>query len=391
MKTNPLFRSWMVILLPALFICSSIRAEEPALRYVDALELQLINQGFDTAQTLTPYTRVPAYMQDSVRQDWWDLTRCSTGLAIRFATDSKTIGVNYEVTFLRKMPHMTDTGIYGADLYRLTKDGKWKHVNSARAPYNNTNHELTKTLVSNLSGEMSEYMLFLPLYDGVNWMKIGVDSAATITKPLVDLPRTEKPRIVFYGTSIMQGGCATRPGMTSTNMICRDLQVECVNIGTSGQAKMDYSVARMLATMDDVMCFVIDPVPNCTKDMCDTLTYDFIKLIREKHPTTPILMVEGLMYPYWDDDSYFTSYLPAKNEMFRKNFDRLVAEGDVNLYYMTCEGMLGKDNEGTVDGVHLTDIGFRAYSDKIEPILKSILADELELSWWERFTNWLAQ
>ncbi len=389
MKKNNLLRAWVIILLPALLICSSLRAEEPALRYVDALELQLINKGFDDSQTLTPYTRVPAYLQDSVREEWWDLTRCATGLAVRFATDSKTIGVNYEVTFLRKMPHMTDTGIYGADLYRLTPEGTWRHVNSARAPYNNTNHELTKTIVSNLSGEMSEYMLFLPLYDGVNWMKIGVDSAATITKPQIDLPRTAKPRIVFYGTSIMQGGCATRPGMTSTNILCRELQVECVNIGTSGNAKMDYPVARAMATMDDVMCFVIDPVPNCTKDMCDTLTYGFIKLIREKHPTTPILMVEGLMYPYWQDDSYFAEYLPAKNEMFRKNFERLVAEGDENLYYMTCEGMLGEGNEGTVDGVHLTDIGFRAYSDKIKPILKSILADELELSWWEQFTNWL--
>ncbi len=388
MNTTTLLRAWMVIILPALF-CSTLRAEDPQLRYVDALELQIINKGFDDSQTLTPYTRVPAYLQDSVREEWWDLTRCSSGLAVRFATDSKTIGVNYEVTFLRKMPHMTETGIYGADLYRLTSEGKWRHVNSARTPYNHTSHELTKTIVSNLSGEMSEYMLFLPLYDGVNWMKIGIDSAATITKPQVDLPRTSKPRIVFYGTSIMQGGCATRPGMTSTNIICRELQVECVNIGTSGNAKLDYPVARAMATMDDVMCFVIDPVPNCTKDMCDTLTYGFIKLIREKHPTTPILMVEGLMYPYWKDDSYFAEYLPAKNDMFRKNFDQLIAEGDKNLYYMTCEGMLGEGDEGTVDGVHLTDIGFRAYSDKIEPILKSILADELELSWWERFVNWL--
>ncbi len=388
MKNTSLLRLWVLVFLPTLLFSPSLRAEDAPLRYVDALELQMINKGFDDAQTLTPYTRVPVYLKDSVRDGWWDLTRCSTGLAIRFATDSKTIGVNYEVTFLRKMPHMAETGIYGCDLYRLSKDGKWLFVNSARPPYNNQNKEMSKTLVSNLTGEMSEYMLYLPLYDGVNWMKIGVDSAATITKPQIDLPRTSKPRIVFYGTSIMQGGCATRTGMTSTNMISRDLQVECVNIGTSGEAKMDYPVARALATLDDVMCFVIDPVPNCTEMMCDTLTYDFIKIIREKHPTTPIIMVEGLMYPYWKDDTFFQKYLPAKNAAFRKNFDRLVAEGDENLYYMTCDGMTGLDEEGTVDGVHLTDIGFRAYADNIEVILKSILADELELTWWERLMNW---
>ncbi len=389
MKTS-FFRGVSIVGLLLLSVCSlSLRAEEVALRYVDALELQVINKGFADDVTLTPYTRVPAYLQDSTRANWWDLTRCSTGLAVRFATDSKTIGINYEVTFLRKMPHMAETGIYGADLYRLNKDGKWLFVNSARPPYNNQNHELSYTFVSNLSGEMSEYMIYLPLYDGVNWMKIGIDSTATISKPLVDLPRTSKGKIVFYGTSIMQGGCATRTGMASTCMVSRDLQVECVNIGTSGEAKMDYPVARMLASMDDVMCFVIDPIPNCTKDMCDTLTYDFIKIIRDKHPTTPIIMVDGLMYPYAKDDSFFEKYLPEKNAAFRKTYDQRIADGDENLYYMTYEGMSGLDEEGTVDGVHLTDIGFRAYADKIEVILKDILADELELTWWERFLNWL--
>jgi lysophospholipase L1-like esterase len=132
-------------------------------------------------------------------------------------------------------------------------------------------------------------------------------------------------------------------------------------------------MARAMAEMEDVIAYIIDPVPNCTQMMCDTLTYDFIKIIRSARPRTPIIMVEGPMYPYAKFDSYFRDYLPAKNEAFRKNFERLKAEGDDYLYYVTCEGLTGPDEEGTVDGIHLTDLGFRAYADKLEEVIRRVV------------------
>jgi hypothetical protein len=182
-------------------------------------------------------------------------------------------------------------------------------------------------------------------------------------------------KIIIYGTSIQQGGCASRTGMVPSAMIQRDFNLECVNLATSGQARMDFYIAEAMASIEDAICYVIDPVPNCTKDRCDTATYDFINILRTLRPEVPIVMVEGLMYPYTRHDSYHAEYLPQKNECFRRGFDQHVAENPKGMYYMTHEGQTGPDMEGTVDGVHLTDYGFRAYADLLEIVVKEALDD----------------
>ena len=106
---------------------------------------------------------------------------------------------------------------------------------------------------------------------------------------------------------------------------------------------------------------------------CDKLKYTFVNILRQARPEVPIIMVEGPMYPYAKFDSFFGTYLPEKNEAFRKNYERLKAKNPRNLYYVTSEGLTAENEEGTVDGIHLTDYGFRAYADKLEPILKKVL------------------
>lgn len=338
-----------------------------SLKYYDALKFRMINKGFDN--TLTPFTRIPAYLKDSVRHDLWERAKCSSGIGFRFATDSKTIGLHYNLLWNTHMMHMADTGLKGCDLYILDDNGKWSFVNCNRPTKDSIQ---SKVFVSNLDGKMHEFMIYLPLYDGINWIEIGVDSSAVISPPRINNPRKEK-KFVFYGTSILQGGCACRPGMVATSMIQRDLNAECVNIGISGEGKMDFCMARALASIPDVDAYIIDPVPNCTEMMCDTLTYDFIKILRTLKPNTPIFMVEGPRYSYEAYDSFFASYLPKKNKAFHKNFMRLKKENPKNLYYVDRDNLWGPDNEGSVDGIHLTDIGFHYYAKKLEPYLKAVL------------------
>lgn len=342
-------------------------AEDSPLRYTNAEDLLIINKGF--SNTLTPYTRIPAYLQDSVRPDLWARSLCSSGIAVRFASNSKRIAARYRLSMDFHMAHMADTGTKGTDLYCLGEDGRWHYVNTARPTKDSIQQ---KVYVSNLDGEMHEWMIYLPLYDGISWLEVGVDSAAVLCKPQVQNPVSNR-KIVFYGTSIMQGGCASRTGMASTCLIQRDLGIECVNLGFSGEGKMDACMARAMAAIPDVVAYVIDPVPNCTKDMCDTLTADFVRILRKAHPDVPIIMVEGLTYPYAHYDSFFRGYLPQKNEAFHKNFLLLMAENPHNLYYVTTQGQTGRDEEGTVDGIHLTDLGFRAYADKLEEVLTPLL------------------
>lgn len=344
-------------------------AEQQPLRYVDALQFRMINKGWGADVTLTPYTRIPAYLKDSIREELWDRAKNSAGLAIRFRTNSRRIGVRYNLHHNFHMAHMADTGIKGTDLYILDSKGVWQYVNTNRPTKDSVQQKL---YVENMDGSMHECMIYLPLYDGVNWMEIGVDSASVIEMPRVDNPRSGM-KVVGYGTSIMHGGCASRTGMAATNIIQRELNVEFVNLGVSGEGKLVYAMARAMTTIDDAVAYVIDPVPNCTKMQCDTLTYAFVKILRQARPEVPIIMVEGPMYPYAKFDSFFGTYLPEKNDAFRKNYERLKAENPHNLYYVTSEGLTAENEEGTVDGIHLTDYGFRAYADKLEPILKKVL------------------
>ena len=374
----------------------------PGFRYEDATKFQIINKGWEN--TTEPYTRLPKQYMDSCREDQQWLYNHSTGIAVRFATNSKRIAAQYNLKNNFHMQHMAMTGIKGTDLYYLNQERNvWEHVNTARPQEKNFKADSiqSKLYVENLDGEMHEYMIYLPLYDGINWLQIGVDSTAQLIQPQVENPR-KMGKIIIYGTSIQQGGCASRVGMVPSAMIQREFNLECVNIATSGQARMDFYIAEAMASIEDAICYVIDPVPNCTKDRCDTATYDFIKILRTLRPEVPIIMVEGLMYPYTRHNSYMAEYLPQKNEGFRRGYDLHKEENPKGLYYMTHDGQVGPEMEGTVDGVHMTDYGFRAYADLLEVKIKEALDDtdvDYDLtpsynivrkkSWWERFVDFI--
>ena len=353
-------------------LCIDLKAQdkkdEQPLRYVNATEFRIINKGF--FDTETTYSRLPIYLKDSVRADLWDRGLCSAGVAIRFATDSKRVGVRYRLLKNFHMYHMADTGTKGADLYIRNEKGKWEYVNTCRPMVKDKEtKECEKVFVDNFDGTMHEFIIYLPLYDGVTEMFVAVDSTATLTQPQVDSPRKDK-RIVMYGTSVLQGGCATRTGMAGTNIIQRDLNCEVINLGFSGEGKMDMCIARAMAQIPNVACYVLDPVPNCTEQMCDTLTYAFVSELHRLRPEVPIVMVEGHTYTYAKYDTFFKDYLPKKNAAWLKNYKKLKKDGIKNLYYVTTEGLFGYDNEGTVDGIHYTDLGYRHYAQKLEKVVK---------------------
>lgn len=358
----------------------AIAADEPEKpwTYVDAQNLRIINHAF-AGETERTYARLPRYVKDSIPEgrDLWDRQQCSSGIGVRFATNSTRIGCKYTLYWDTHMIHMADTGLKGTDLYILEGDSVWRHVNTNR-PYvkKDENGNKTKlvesTYVSNLDGQMHEYVIYFPLYDGIEDFSVKIDSGAVITKGRPEVINANR-RIVAYGTSILQGGCASRTGMAATNIIGRELNCEVVNLGFSGEGKQDTYVARAMATIPDVDVFLLDPVPNCTEMMCDTLTYNFVKTLRALRPDVPIVMLEGPIYPYARYDSFFGNYLPKKNDAFRRNYERLKAENPDNLYYVTSEGLDGPEDDGTVDGIHLTDLGFLHYANKMIPILRPLL------------------
>lgn len=329
--------------------------------YHDASAFPLLGKA--TEATATRYERLPDSLQHISRKPLWDLGRHSAGLAVRFRSNSTCIAARWEVRDNRSMNHMTPTGIKGLDLYCL-QDGEWIFAGSGR-PQGKVNKA---TIVKNMLPQEREYLLYLSLYDGVTSLAIGVDSLSEILQPAMDLPRRQKP-IVFYGTSILQGGCASRPGMAHTNILERRLNRECINLGFSGNALLDLEIAHLMASVDASM-FVLDFVPNATVEQMKERADEFYSIIRRKHPHTPILFIEDPIFTHSPFDTRIAKEVKDKNETLNAIFQSLKQRGEKNIYFLSSRDIIGHDGEATVDGIHFTDLGFMRYAEVLYPILK---------------------
>jgi hypothetical protein len=299
------------------------------------------------------YDRFPVSYKDKVREAVWSLSRHSAGITVRFFSNSTSVRVKWELLNDAKMNHMAETGIKGVDLYYKGMKG-WQYVNTAR-PEGKTNDFL---LVSNMTSERREYKMYLPLYDGVTNLEIGIDSLAYISKP-----EKEKSRpIVFYGTSITQGGCASRPGMVHSSIISRKLGVECINFGFSGNGRMEKPVTELISGID-ALFYVIECAENMTPGEINENSGPLLEIIRKKHPSTPVIFVNNMIYEKSELDEMTMKSIAEKNEMCEKDFRSLMDAGNKNIYFIDKNGSLGDDHEATVDGVHLTDLGFMRYAD----------------------------
>lgn len=357
---------YTVVCAAALFARASV---------VDELEFRPL-AGMPVLGTLapdasTPYTRLPDSLKGQVRDALWNLGLNSAGMSVRFRSDSHRLAARWHSRNKFNMNHMTATGIRGLDLY--VRDGDmWTTLSSARPSFNS--HNSTSLLVADMEpGVMREYMLYLSLYDGVDSLFIGVDSGAVVLPPALDLPRRGKP-VVMYGTSILQGGCASRPGMAHTNILQRELDREVVNLGFSGNGRLDFEIAQLIADNDPAMV-VIDALPNCKAADLDENLAEFVAIIRRKHPQIPVLLVESPLFPIHRFDREVHATLTDKNNHLRAIYQWMVDEGDKNLYLFPSEKTLGDRVETTVDNYHYTDYGFQAFADELLPVIRKLLKE----------------
>lgn len=262
---------------------------------------------------------------------------------------------------------MTDVGVKGLDLYCWENNGSWRFVNSARP----TGKKNQATIIANMQPKEREYMLYLPLYDGLVSLSIGIDSLAIIDQPLIDYPIRKKP-VVFYGTSILQGGCASRPGMAHTNIISRRLNRECINWGFSGNAFLDLEVAKVIAEVD-ASVFVLDFVPNASVEQMKERMKTFYHIIRNKHPDTPIIFIEDPIFTHTLYDERIAKEVQRKNDTLKEIFNRIKKGNEKNIIFISSKNMLGEDGEATVDGIHFSDLGMMRYADLVCPIIKKAI------------------
>lgn len=331
-------------------------------------DLRLLDvEGHGWTETKAPYDRLPAKAEGKIREAVWGLSRHSAGLCARFVTDASAIHARWTLTSDRlAMPHMPATGVSGLDLY-VKHDGQWKWL-AVGQPKEKTN---TATLVGALPSGKREFLLYLPLYNGVSSVEIGLPKAAVLAKADLYASGPRKP-IVFYGTSITQGGCASRPGMVHSAILQRKLNYPVINLGFSGNGKMEPEIAALFAELDPAV-FILDCLPNMTAPEVAERVEPFVHTLRKSRPDAPILLVEDRTY----SNSFLIASQRDRNESSRaelkKAYDRLTTAGVKGLHYLPGEHLLGDDNEGTVDSSHPTDLGFLRQAEAFEAALKPLL------------------
>lgn len=318
--------------------------------------------------SLPLYSRVPAFRKKGTREALYSLGQHSSGMAIRFRTNSPKIALRWESLYRNDMTHMASMASRGADLYYLNDKGQWRFLAPARPVYDPT----TTMIIENMDPEMHEYMLHLPLYDGVKWLEIGVADGSVIENPVVDSPSKSRKPVVIYGSSIQHGATASRPGMAASNILRRDLDTDVINLGFSANAHLDYEVAEMMADVD-ASVYVLDFVPNALVWEINDKTEKFVKILRDRRPDVPLIFIEDPIFTHAQLDRKIAATIRAKNEAIKAMYEKMVAEGMTNTYYVPTEAIVPADGDGSSDSVHFTDRAYRTYCDALLPILRNIL------------------
>jgi lysophospholipase L1-like esterase len=313
----------------------------------------------------SPYDRLPARAKNKVRKPVWYLSEESAGLVIRFRSNASDIVVKYGVERKLDMPHMPSTGVSGVDLYALDKGGKWEWA-GGKYHFGDT----IEYHFSSLKPGERQYYLYLPLYNQVKWMEIGVPVAATMNPLSV---RAGKP-IVIYGTSITQGGVASRPGMAWPAILSRKLNLPVINLGFSGNGKLEKSITHLLTELD-AKIYIIDGLGNMTGFPNDTIAARLVTTVQTLHakrPYVPVIIAEdphpGIKSLDVRVDSIYQNINNITDSVYRK----LKASEIKNLYLLTADS-IGLNSESTVEGLHPNDYGMLLYAHAYEKIIREIL------------------
>ncbi len=353
--------------IPVLLLFSnSVLAQEVS--WTDIRTLDVEGRGFEKTKSF--FDRLPAAAETLVRKAVWSLSEDSAGMSVRFVTSATTIHARWTLRRSRlALPHMAATGVSGIDLYVRDSTGRWRWLACGFPTKTPTN---SVKLISGIPAGRREYMLYLPLYNGVTSVELGVLDGAAIAKA-PSRPVSHRKPILFYGTSITHGACASRPGMTHPAMLGRRYEREVINLGFSGNGRMEIELAELLSQVESAV-YVLDCLPNMRAEEVTKRVGPFVRRLRTARPKTPIVLVEDRTYA----NSFLVTSKQQRNDSSRKalaeEYRKLKSDGVTGLHYLPGADLLGDDGEGTVDSSHPNDLGFmrqaRAFAKVLGPLLE---------------------
>ena len=314
------------------------------------------------------YRRLPLKPKWPVSQQVDSLANNTSGGQISLKTNSSRLLIKASLTAASNMYHMPATGQCGFDCYL---GSPLNQIYCSTTKYDHTQTSYEYVLFDLKEVKMREITLNFPLYQGVKEILLGLIKDAEVYPPE---PYVINKPVVFYGTSITQGGCASRPGMSFTNIISRRLNIECINLGFSGNGRGEPEMARIFTKIKNPACIVLDYEANASDGTLERTLKEFIDILRDKHPFVPVLVLSKIRYA---TENYNQNALNKRLQLKQFQYDLindLRAKGDENIYFYAGDLFLGDDfDECTVDGVHPTDLGFMRIAQKLAPLLESIL------------------
>ena len=312
-------------------------------------------------------------MKNKVRSPVWNLSENTAGEFIHFKTAATEINVRYTLASDNfSMPHMPSTGESGLDLFAIDINSNWNWAPGSYHFGDTCSYTFRNLFLAKNSTAVSDFYLYLPLYNSVTWLSIGVDekdSFAFASK------RNEEP-IVAYGTSILQGGVTSRPGLAWTNILQRNLDRTVINLGFSGNGRFEKPIFDLMSEVNAKL-YILDCMPNLTRgfseeEIKNCVIYGVNKL-REKNADIPILFTEHAVgyAPFYMDTTRLNEYHNS-SLVIERIFNGLKSSGVKNIYLLT-DKEIGFDINSTTEGLHPNDIGMMKYATAYEQKIREIL------------------
>ncbi|MBQ2897881.1 MAG: hypothetical protein IJE46_06145 [Clostridia bacterium] len=280
----------------------------------------------------------------------------TAGGRIRFVTDSSYVAINVQIDTPSKLPHMAWTGSLGFDLYA---DNEF--VNTFVPPW--YVEDKYESVIGLGEKKEREITINFPLYCNVTELYIGLQEDAIVKDPA---PYKNKKPIVYYGSSITQGACASRPGRSYQSIISRKFNYDYINLGFSGNAQAEETMIEYIKSLD-MSAFVYDYDHNAlTVEYLEKTHEKMFKAIREQHPDIPIIMMPRPKF-------YLTDKEIQRHKIIETTYKNAIATGDKNVYFITSKELTKLcGNEGVVDDCHPNDFGFASMAKALEGVMETI-------------------
>ncbi len=333
------------------------------LKFVDATELGI--HGHTQKSDKSPYYRFDHTPYKGFSKIIINYSKSPSGLYIVFKTNSSQISASWENVPHRMGDNMSGILQHGLDLY-IKDDGKWKFASVGRVSTLPQKNKRTRSLIKNLADGEKECLLYLPGWCQLTKLEIGIDEGATIE----GLPSPFRHKVIVHGSSITHGASASRPGLTYTALMSRNLGIDFINFGFSGQCKMQPQFLEFLKTCE-ADAFVFDAFSNPSEQQIKERLNNFVAEMVKAHPKKPLIFMQTAIPCDNNTDTKKYASRKIRNEMAAAMMKKLQKQYK-DVYFLEVPHVVGKD--GTVDGVHPNDLGFhrfiKAYQPKIAKILK---------------------